>query len=175
MTSAKSLPSARAAWISRSAMRMTVELNAPARPRSAGDDHDADLVDLVDLTQQRMVDVGPGRGEVADDLGDVLAVGPRLVGPLLGLDHAGRRDELHGARDLLGVLDARDLPTEDPFLCARHGVSWFLAVVSPTGRGSGLGPVGLLLGKVVGRGGGRRVGVRLGLDARRVSRHRRTA
>src|SRR5205085_10811993 len=58
--------------------------------------------------------------QLTDHLGDLLAVGTGGRHPLLGLDDAGGRDELHGARDLLGGLDALDAPAEDPFLAARH-------------------------------------------------------
>src|SRR3954454_10606286 len=67
----------------------------------------------------------PGRarsGERLHDLGDLLAVRPRRRDPLLGLDDAAGRDQLHGPRDLLRGLDAADPPAELALLAASHGL-----------------------------------------------------
>jgi hypothetical protein len=59
-------------------------------------------------------------GEVAHDVGDLVAVGLGGVHPLLRPHDAGRRDELLGACDLLDGLDAADAAPQDPVLAAGH-------------------------------------------------------
>jgi hypothetical protein len=58
-----------------------------------------------------------GRGDGSDELA---RVGQSSLDPLLGLDDARGRDELHRLRDLLGRLDGLDPSSVDPKLCT-HG------------------------------------------------------
>ncbi len=71
--------------------------------------------------EQRAANLAAGRGARSlDDLGDLLAVRRGRVDPLLGLHDAARRDELHGARDLLGRLDRLDASSKDALLATGH-------------------------------------------------------
>ena len=91
------------------------------QPAVGRDDHEADLADLLTRHEERVVEPGAALGEVADDLGDLLAVGTGGGDALLGANDAAGGDQLHGARDLLGRLDAADAALEDPLLAAGHG------------------------------------------------------
>jgi hypothetical protein len=93
----------------------------PAQAPVGGHDHVGHGVHLVALGQQRRVTGGAGRGQVAQDLGDLLAVGPGGGHALLGLGDAAGGDELHGLGDLHGRLHRADPPAQRPFLTAGHG------------------------------------------------------
>src|SRR5687767_10419461 len=69
-----------------------------------------------------MVEAGAAGGQVAHDRGDLLGVRPRRSHPLLGLDDAAGRNQLHGPGDLLGGLDALDATAEDALLPTGHGL-----------------------------------------------------
>ncbi len=71
--------------------------------------------------QERAVGRRADDGQVPDHLGDLLAVRDRGVDALLRLDDPRRRDELHGARDLLGRLHGADAIPQDAFLASSHG------------------------------------------------------
>src|SRR6266545_1022486 len=72
---------------------------------------------------QERVDQGPGLpGYVLHGPREQLGVGAGRLHPLLGLEDAGRRDQLHGLGDLLRRLDGADPPTNQSELRA-HPVS----------------------------------------------------
>src|SRR6266540_411827 len=74
------------------------------------------------LLQER-VDQGSGLpGDVLHGPREQLGVGPSRLHPLLRLEDAGRRDQLHGLGDLLRGLDGADPPPNEPELRA-HPVS----------------------------------------------------
>src|SRR5690606_35889892 len=76
---------------------------------------------LVALLEQRRAAARPGRGQVADDLGQLVAVGAGGRGPGLGLGDAAGGDELHRLADLLRGLDRPEAPAQLAFLAAGHG------------------------------------------------------
>ena len=92
------------------------------------DDDERHLLHVGGLIEQRMIDGSAAGREVLDDLGDLAAVGPGCRGALLRLDDAGRGDEFHRARDLLGRLHALDASPKDAFLAAGH------SAISPRAR-----------------------------------------
>src|SRR5436190_3004764 len=92
-----------------------------AAQAAVGGDHDvADAPDLRPRHQEGALDRAAGVGEVVDDLGDLVAVRNRRLDPGLSPHDAAGRDELHGARDLLGRLHAPDASAEDALLTAGH-------------------------------------------------------
>jgi hypothetical protein len=92
-----------------------------ARQAPVGGDHDeADLADLLARREQGLAPARTGARQVADDGGDLLAVGAGGLDTLLGLDDAAGRDQLHGARDLLGRLNRLDPSPQDPLLPTRQ-------------------------------------------------------
>ena len=63
-----------------------------------------------------------GGGEVLDDLGDLVAIRHRGMDSLLRLDDSGRRNEFHGASDLLRCLDATNASPKNSLLSTGHRV-----------------------------------------------------
>src|SRR5207244_1137607 len=63
--------------------------------------------------------VAPGR-QTASNTGQLLRRRARSLDPILGAFELGRRDHFHGPRDLLGVLDRGNLPSD--ILKTGHGV-----------------------------------------------------
>ena len=76
-------------------------------------------------TEGQQLGGGPVDRAGADGVGAALHLGQHLGvdREVLGERDLGGRDALHGPRDLLGVLDAGDLPSEDPLLCTGHAGS----------------------------------------------------
>src|SRR6185436_8755655 len=90
-----------------------------------GREHDlADTARLQPRHEQRIVRTRACGLEIADDFGDPVGVGLRRLHARLRLDDARRRDELHGARDLLRRLHRPDAPAENPLLPSRHRYSF---------------------------------------------------
>ena len=93
---------------------------AAAEAAVAGDGDEGHGADLVALLEQGGALAGAGGGQVADHLGDLLAVGPRGVDPLLGLEDPAGGDELHRLGDLLGRLHRLDASAQDPLGTTGH-------------------------------------------------------
>src|SRR5207249_3728384 len=84
-----------------------VGVERPSQRAVRGDQDDQSLTALAG-SQQRVVVTGEDRGQVGQDLVELLAVWPGREGRILGALQFRRRHELHGARDLLDVLDGSD-------------------------------------------------------------------
>ncbi len=82
-------------------------LSGPARPRSV-------VISTIRRLppsrcgQERMVIAAEHAGQVGEDLVDLLGVGPRGQGRVLGTLQLGRGHELHRPGDLLDVPDVAD-------------------------------------------------------------------
>ena len=107
--------------MSRATKRTMFVLSGPGQRPVRRDQHDQALA-ARRLGQQRMVLAAEHRGEVGQDLVELLAVGPRRQRRVLGALQLRRRHELHRAGDLLDVLDradaAPDIPLARPRVCA---------------------------------------------------------
>jgi hypothetical protein len=86
-----------------------------------GEDHEEPLAALV-AGEERMGLRVEDRGEVGDDLVDLLAVRAGGERRVLGALELRRGDELHRPRDLLDVLDGADAPPD--VALAGHVRSW---------------------------------------------------
>src|SRR5690606_35646020 len=85
-----------------------VDVQAAAQAAVGGDDDEADAprrpLFHIDVAVLRR-----GVGDVADDTADGVGVGLAQLHALLRLAHLARGHHLHGAGDLLSILDTRDL------------------------------------------------------------------
>ena len=93
------------------AKRMVFVLSDPARPRSVVN-RTSSRVATFAAREERMVLIGEHRGDVRQDLVELVAVGARLEGRVLGTLELGRSHELHRAGDLLDVLDRADAASD---------------------------------------------------------------
>src|SRR5439155_21117086 len=76
-----------------------------AAQSAVGGDHDvADAANLGPRHQERALDGATGVGEVVHDLGDLVAVRHRRLDPGLRSNVPAGGEEIHGARDLVGVV-----------------------------------------------------------------------
>ena len=83
-----------------------VRVEGPGEAAIGRDQHDQPLAAFA-LGEERVVVAAEDRGQVGEDLVDLLAVGPRREGRVLGALQLGRGHELHRPRDLLDVLRRR--------------------------------------------------------------------
>ena len=66
----------------------------------------------VAAREQRMLIAAQHRGEIGQNLVDLVGVRPRLERRVLGTFQLRRGDKLHRSRDLLDVADRRDAPPD---------------------------------------------------------------